>query len=240
MLRFICWPGIILFLFIPVYCTGALGSSKTVDSSSQEELEKIRLALEETNVIQVKDNLLTVNVEGIPLNKVLMEIANQVPIKFKFALPTLAEKHLVAKFSHLPIVKGLKQLLSDYNYVFNYGQEKPKGEEREIREVIIMSREKPPVDNDSESIVENAKFMWKEKHLKAIPKVQLDENDVEGVKVEAYYKVLVEELEMAHTYISQLHEHIGQLEEKIEQQNEMLKKRLLNKFEEAPKTVQQQ
>ena len=68
----------------------------------------------------------------------------------------------------------------------------------------------------------------------------MDENDVEGVKVEAYYKVLVEELEMAHTYISQLHEHIGQLEEKIEQQNEMLKKRLLNKFEEAPKTVQQQ
>ncbi len=149
MLRFIYWTCIILFLFIPVFCTGVLGNRKTVDSSS---------------VIQAKDNLLTVNVKDIPLNKVLMEIANQVPIKIVLFTP--AEEHLVANFSQLPMVEGLKQLLSNYNYVFIYGRENPKGVGHEIRKAIILSRAKSPDDNISKSIVElkKAHFYFAQLH----------------------------------------------------------------------------
>ncbi len=184
MLRFTYWTFIILFLFIPVFCSGALGKRKTDDSSS---------------VIQAKDNLLTVNVKDIPLNKVLMEIANQVPIKIVLFTP--AKEHLVANFSQLPMEEGLEQLLSNYNYVFIYGHENPKGVGREIRKAIILSRTKSLDDNISKSIVE---------------------------------------LKKAHFYFSQLHENIGQLEEKLEQQNEILEKRLLDRFEEALKTLQYQ
>jgi type II secretory pathway component GspD/PulD (secretin) len=223
MLRFLYWTCITLFLFIPVFCTGVLGNKKTIDSSS---------------VIEAKDNLLTVNVKDVPLNKVLMEIANQVPIKIVLFTP--AEEHLVANFSQLPMVQGLKQLLSDYNYVFIYGRENPKGGGHEISKVIILSCTKSLDNNIAKSIVGHAKFMWNEKPLKEIPKIPADENGAEVVKVKAYRKSIVEELENAHSYISQLHEHIGQLEEKLEQQNEMLEKRLLAKFEEALKTVQYQ
>ncbi len=59
-------------------------------------------------------------------------------------------------------------------------------------------------DYKLESIEEHAGFMWKNKHLKAIPKSKIDENGMEIVEIGSYRKGIVEELEKAHIYIEQL------------------------------------
>ncbi|MGR3178785.1 MAG: hypothetical protein ACUZ8E_12085 [Candidatus Anammoxibacter sp.] len=61
-------------------------------------------------------------------------------------------------------------------------------------------------DYNLESIAAHSEFMWKEKHLKAIPKARADENGMEIVEVGSHRKGMVEELEKAHIYIEQLHE----------------------------------
>jgi hypothetical protein len=67
-----------------------------------------------------------------------------------------------------------------------------------------------------ESIEEHSKFMWKNKHLKAIPKAKTDENGREIVEYGSHQRGIVEELEKAHIYIEQLHKRISVLESKIE------------------------
>ena len=68
-----------------------------------------------------------------------------------------------------------------------------------------------------ESIEEHADFMWKNKHLKAIPQAKVDENGRQIVEVGAHRKGIVEELEKAHIYIDQLHNRIKTLETKLEE-----------------------
>ena len=60
-------------------------------------------------------------------------------------------------------------------------------------------------DYDLESIREHADFMWKNKHLTAIPKAMVDnQGHKESLILVHTVKVSVEELEKAHIYISQL------------------------------------
>jgi len=66
-----------------------------------------------------------------------------------------------------------------------------------------------------ETIDEHSRFMWKSKHLKAIPKGKIDADGQEIVEVGAHRKGIVEELEKAHIYIEQLHKRITILEEKL-------------------------
>ena len=70
-------------------------------------------------------------------------------------------------------------------------------------------------DYKLESIVEHADYMWKNKHLKAIPKSKLDEEGQEIIEIGAQRKGIVEELEKAHIYIEQLHAQIKGLEERL-------------------------
>ncbi len=124
MLRLVYRECIILFLFISISITAASGSEKTVNPSS---------------VIQVKDKHLTVNVKDIPLKKILIEIANQTPMAIVLFTP--AEELIVADFSGLPVKKGLKRLLRDFNYTFIYDDsEKSKSSERKIKKIAILSR----------------------------------------------------------------------------------------------------
>ncbi len=66
-----------------------------------------------------------------------------------------------------------------------------------------------------ESIAEHADFMWKNKHLAAIPKATMDENGQEIVEVGAHRKGIVEELEKAHIYIEKLHKQNKELESRL-------------------------
>jgi len=66
-----------------------------------------------------------------------------------------------------------------------------------------------------ETIEEHAVYMWKEKHLKAVPKAELDENGKEMLEIGAHRRGMLEELEKAHVYIQELHERVKALEEKI-------------------------
>jgi hypothetical protein len=66
-----------------------------------------------------------------------------------------------------------------------------------------------------ESIEEHSQFMWKNKHLTAIPKARKDENGQEIVEVGSHQRGIVEELEKAHIYIEQLKQQIKTLEERL-------------------------
>lgn len=68
-----------------------------------------------------------------------------------------------------------------------------------------------------ESIEQHAKFMWKNKYLKAIPKMLLDENGNEIVEIGSHQKGILEELEKGHIYIEQLLNRIKSLEERLAQ-----------------------
>ena len=70
-------------------------------------------------------------------------------------------------------------------------------------------------DYDLESIMEHANFMWKNKHLAAIPKAKTDETGQEIVEVGSHRKGIVEELEKAHIYIEQLSKQNKALEERL-------------------------
>jgi peptidoglycan hydrolase CwlO-like protein len=54
--------------------------------------------------------------------------------------------------------------------------------------------------------------MWENKHLKAIPKAEVDKDGQEVVEVGAHQKGIVEELEKAHIYIEQLNAKNKELE----------------------------
>jgi hypothetical protein len=66
-------------------------------------------------------------------------------------------------------------------------------------------------DYELESIEDHGTYMWENKHLKAIPQVEKDENGREIVEVGSHRKGIVEELEKAHIYIEQLHHEIKDL-----------------------------
>jgi hypothetical protein len=74
-----------------------------------------------------------------------------------------------------------------------------------------------------ESIEEHADYMWQNKHLKAIPKMAVDEKGKQIVEVGAHQKGIVEELEKAHIYIQQLYQEIQLLKE----QNQNLEKMIV-------------
>ena len=76
-----------------------------------------------------------------------------------------------------------------------------------------------------ESIREHAEYMWKNKHLKAIPKGKTDENGLEILEIGSHRRGIVEELEKAHIYISQLEERLGRMEgllKELQQRNDHL------------------
>lgn len=70
-------------------------------------------------------------------------------------------------------------------------------------------------DYDLESIHEHADFMWKNKHLKAVPKQKADKDGLEIIEVGSHRKGMLEELEKAHIYIEQLHNQNRVLEARM-------------------------
>lgn len=66
-----------------------------------------------------------------------------------------------------------------------------------------------------DSIEQSGEYMWKERHLKAVPPAQIDENGNQFFEIGENYKGLLEELEKAHIYIQQLNNRVKALEAKI-------------------------
>jgi hypothetical protein len=65
-------------------------------------------------------------------------------------------------------------------------------------------------DYQLESVEEHAAHMMEEKHLKAIPRPEIDENGHEVVEVNSLMRGLLEELEKAHLYIAGLSEIVNE------------------------------
>ena len=74
-------------------------------------------------------------------------------------------------------------------------------------------------DYKLESIEDHSKYMFENKHLKAIPKAELDENGQKVVEIGSQTTGILEELEKAHIYIKQLNERIKKLEAKNRDSN---------------------
>ena len=67
---------------------------------------------------------------------------------------------------------------------------------------------------DLESIEDHSDFMWKNKHLKAVPE---NSNTIEdGIDIGEQMNGILEELEKAHVYIEQLNERVKELEVQTE------------------------
>jgi len=77
-------------------------------------------------------------------------------------------------------------------------------------------------DYDLESIHEHADFMWKNKHLKAVPKQKADKDGLEIIEVGSHRKGMLEELEKAHIYIEQLHNQNRILEARMAKLESMI------------------
>ncbi len=77
-------------------------------------------------------------------------------------------------------------------------------------------------DYKLESIKEHSKYMWENKHLKAIPNARVDKDGQEIIEVGAHRKGIVEELEKAHIYIEQLHKQNIELEKRLTKLEENL------------------
>jgi hypothetical protein len=88
-------------------------------------------------VIRAQDDLLTVRLRDISLERVLTEIANQTGIQITLYGPM--DGFVSADFSNLPFERGLKRLLRDFNHILIYG--KGKRSDQQIREIIIYSEE---------------------------------------------------------------------------------------------------
>ena len=67
-----------------------------------------------------------------------------------------------------------------------------------------------------ESIEDHSDFMWKNRHLKAIPKATRDDEGKEILEFGSQNRGIVEELEKAHIYIARLNSRIDELEKKIQ------------------------
>ncbi len=85
-------------------------------------------------------------------------------------------------------------------------------------------------DYKLESIEEHTDFMNKKKHLKAVPGAITDRNGQEVIEYGAYMKGMLEELEKAHVYISQLNERLKEYRNLAKTQEEAIK-RLTEKVE---------
>jgi hypothetical protein len=70
-------------------------------------------------------------------------------------------------------------------------------------------------DYSLESIEDHSAYMWKNKHLKAVPAVQKNVEGKEVVDIGAMNKGILEELEKAHVYIEQLNNRLKALEKEV-------------------------
>jgi hypothetical protein len=118
--RLFPWIALLILLSLPISRPGAPADPKT-DSHPF--------------VIRAQDDLLTVRLRDISLEKVLTEIANQTGIQITFYGPM--DGFVSADFSNLPFERGLKRLLRDFNHILIY--DKGKGSGQQIRELIIYS-----------------------------------------------------------------------------------------------------
>ena len=70
--------------------------------------------------IKVEGDQLSVSVNGLPVNQVLQEIAAKTGMVFD--VKSDLEREITVKFSNMPLVEGLKRILSPDSFVFEYGK----------------------------------------------------------------------------------------------------------------------
>jgi hypothetical protein len=128
-----------------------------------------------------EDNLLTVSVKNIPLEKVLTEIAKQTSIKISLYAP--AQEPVWAEFSELSLEKGLKRLTKGFNSVFIYDLEGSEKGESQIKEVIIYAKTgastgKGPRTLTSRQVVGPQSGDSRESDLSTRPETLVDEDKI--------------------------------------------------------------
>ena len=83
--------------------------------------------------IELKEGLLTVDVQDVPLNQVLTAVAQKGKFRVLFLDPT--QDRTTLAFAELPLKKGLQELLKGRNHIFRYS-----GENGSLSTVAVYAR----------------------------------------------------------------------------------------------------
>ncbi len=86
--------------------------------------------------ISIQNNKISVRASQLPLEQLMKELADQAEIEVTYMVPV--NDTIGVNFDDLPLEKGLKWILRDYNNVLIYRQMKNK--EPQIAKIIIFSR----------------------------------------------------------------------------------------------------
>ncbi|KHE92067.1 MAG: hypothetical protein SCABRO_02189 [Candidatus Scalindua brodae] len=113
-------------------------------SSASPGIEPEALESDKFSGIDFKNGLLKVSVEKQNFNEILYNVAEKAGIKMILYCP--ADKKLTAGFDYLPLEKGLRLLLEDYNFVFKYhsGEDDLSKSTSHLAKVFVISRLKDP------------------------------------------------------------------------------------------------
>jgi hypothetical protein len=136
---------------------------------------------------------------------------------------TDAGRVLLGTFANQPALQGhgigtsYRLLLNPYGGNVGIGTNNPQGRLDVNGKIFQRNVERHPEyvfepEYMLEPIEEHAAFMWKNRHLKAVPEPEKDENGNYVIEHGAQQRGILEELEKAHIYIEQLHKRLSLLE----------------------------
>ncbi len=91
--------------------------------------------------IVVEDGLINLSVQGVPLDSILQELSSQTGISFE--MKSDVERDITVKFANLPLVEGLRRILSPDSFVIEYDDGNGSGSE-EIKKIIVYGNSSSP------------------------------------------------------------------------------------------------
>jgi hypothetical protein len=126
------------FLVCFLFCITVATPAMRVQAREQRKTGGYGLvALAAPFVVEVRDDLLTVKVQQLPLEQVLKEVAQQSGISLRIQ-GSLAEPVSVV-FENLPLDDGVKRLLKDRNFVLIYSRGPAGAAPQQLTEVLVFS-----------------------------------------------------------------------------------------------------
>jgi len=109
------------------------GTTQAAEPGTEPEDLFIDDSFEDEVLIELKEGLLTVDVQDVPLNQVLSTVAEQGKFRVLFVNP--AQDMISLAFTDLPLKKGLEELLKGRDHMFRYS-----GEDGSLSTVAVYTR----------------------------------------------------------------------------------------------------
>ena len=122
---------------IPAEQTSLTGKQPVTGQDIQEEEYFADAEFEDDVFIELKDGVLSVDVQDVPFNTVLTTVAEQGEFRVLFVDP--AQEPISIAFADLPLKKGIEELLRERAYIFRYS-----GDKGALSTVVVYARKADP------------------------------------------------------------------------------------------------